>query len=81
MKLEKLIECPHCKGKGRVAHTIGAELKAVRKRAKITLREMGERLGFSFTYINEIERENRRCPPSVLEAYERLGNSKTKNKL
>ena len=50
----------------------GAWLRARRKAAKVTLREMARRLEFSAPYICDVELNRRACSPKIREAYEAL---------
>lgn len=47
--------CPTCGQRWRVL--TGTEARAIRLRAKLTLRQMAERTGYDFTYLSKLENE------------------------
>ena len=50
----------------------GAWLRAKRREAGLTLREMARRLEFSAPYICDVELNRRNCTPEIRAAYEAL---------
>jgi transcriptional regulator with XRE-family HTH domain len=62
--------CPTCGTPQRVID--GQWLRTRRKVARIGLREMARRLGFSAPYISDIELNRRNCSAEILKAYEAL---------
>jgi hypothetical protein len=70
--LNKFVSEP-CRSCGTPQSVInGAWLRARRKAAQLTLREMARRLGFSAPYICDIELNRRHCSQVVRAAYEAL---------
>lgn len=62
--------CPRCGTPCSIVN--GDWLRAQRKRAGITMREMARRLDCSDAYLCDIEHNRRNCLPPVREAYEKL---------
>ena len=60
--------CPAC-GYTRVNHL---SLRLARKRARISLRQMADRLGFTVPYLRDVELGNRNCTEKIKEAYQKL---------
>lgn len=50
----------------------GSWLRAIREDAGITAKAMGQRLGYSASFVASIESEARPCPVAVVSAYEAL---------
>jgi transcriptional regulator with XRE-family HTH domain len=50
----------------------GAWLRQQRQAARITLRDMAKRLGFSAPYICDIELNRRHALPKIVKVYEEL---------
>lgn len=64
------VRCSKC---GRPNGVINGEwLRARRVRARLTLLQMAQRLGFSAVYLSDIERGRRPCTARIREAYEAL---------
>jgi transcriptional regulator with XRE-family HTH domain len=52
--------CPRCGGTG-VLLRYGDELRAARQRAGLSLREVARRLGFTASYLCDLELDRRNC--------------------
>lgn len=52
-----MIPCPRCGGKGEILEdkAVGAEMRAARKKAGLTLWVVGRRLGWSAAYVSDLE--------------------------
>lgn len=63
--------CPRCKGTGRIPdpHAIGAAMKARRIAARLTLREVARRMGFTAPYISDLENGRRPWNDVALARY------------
>lgn len=63
--------CPQC---DRSVRTVinGEWLREARHAAGLTLDDMAKRLGFGKMYLSEIERNEKRATPKILDAYEAL---------
>lgn len=72
MKVGKYADrpCPTCGAPRSIVN--GDWLREQRERARLTLREVARRLGFSAPYISDIELGRRNCTPAILEFYEQL---------
>ena len=62
--------CSRCGAARRVVN--GAWLRQQRQAARITLRDMAKRLGFSAPYICDIELNRRHALPKIVKVYEEL---------
>lgn len=71
-KKKKFIDlpCPHCGSPRSVVD--GAWLRERRELARVTLREMGRRLGVSAPYLCDVEWNRRSRLPNIVKAYEAL---------
>ena len=47
--------CPHCQGTGRVPCVDGWEMQRRRVAARVTLRELGRRMGLPPAYLSDLE--------------------------
>jgi len=62
------MKCKHCGGTGELPNP--AALRQKRKSAGLLLREVAKKLKISPTYLGDIERGARNCPPRVRRFYE-----------
>lgn len=53
----------------RVCVVDGADLRRVRVEAGLSLRAMGKRIGFSASYLRDVELNRRTCTTRIEEAY------------
>jgi DNA-binding XRE family transcriptional regulator len=63
--------CPTC-GDGQIEKVNPVWLRHVREGRGIGLNEMAKRVGISPSYLCDIEKERRGCPPKVEAAYRKL---------
>ncbi|GGJ84517.1 hypothetical protein GCM10010123_12720 [Pilimelia anulata] len=54
--------------------TFGAALRELRRRRGLTLRRLGERAGYDFSYLSQVERGLRPASPALAEACDRTLN-------
>ena len=61
------IKCKTCNGAGEVNDPValGRDLRSARRAADITLRELGDILGYSGAHLCDIEHGRRRCKPAL----------------
>lgn len=71
-RLTKIADCPHCNGKGCKRVLNGAALRSVRELKQISLREMARKLGFSASYISDVELGKRQGTENIAKAYDEL---------
>ena len=64
------VPCPSCGAPDRILN--GIWCANVRKAMGEPQRQFAFRLGYAPSYISDIERNRRNCPPEIREAYERL---------
>jgi transcriptional regulator with XRE-family HTH domain len=50
----------------------GAALREIREQVGLTLQALGQKIGFTVSYLSDIERERRRATPAIVRAYEEL---------
>lgn len=64
--------CPTCGGSGTVEDdaVVGARLRRQRLMARLTMKEVGRRMGFSEGYISDLERGTRGFSPALQRRYE-----------
>lgn len=57
----KLVKCPKCSGTGKIVdqRELGLEMKSLREKSGISLRQLAERLKISAPYLSDMERGNR----------------------
>lgn len=67
----KMKPCPRCQGTGEVIDhaAIGAEMQAKRKASKMTLVQMGNLMGLSFSYICDLEHGRRNWSEELKSKY------------
>ena len=65
--------CPACLGTGKLYSYSGADLRAVRKRAGVSLRDLARRLDLSAGYVCDVELGRRAVTERMLLAYKGLG--------
>lgn len=75
------IKCARCNGSGATFAVDPQSLRASRKRAGISLREVARRLSFSAGYISDIEFGKRACPESIQRAYNGFTKARACHKL
>lgn len=63
--------CSHCGGSGRELDpvAIGQQMRGLRLQAKLTLRTIAGRLGFTAPYISDLERGNRTFSEELVARY------------
>lgn len=72
MKLYTIGKCPGCNGKGKIKIAIPQVLRHLRKKAGMSLEEVGKKIGFSKMYLSDIETGRRRATPEIVGAYQKL---------
>ena len=70
---ERWRRCPKCNGMSEILVTDGATLRATRKRAGLSLRALGERIGVSAAYLCDVEKGARNGTKRVLDGYKKIG--------
>lgn len=71
MRTIRTSKCGYCGGKKK--HVLsGSWMARIRLKAKIGLREMARNLGYSATYIYEIEKGMKPCTEYIRQRYEAL---------
>lgn len=52
------VQCPHCRGSGRLPdwRITGAKVRAARKTKRLSLRELARMVGCSYVYLSNMER-------------------------
>lgn len=71
--------CPHCGGRGKVEFATGDELQLARKNKGLSLRGMGELLGVSHAYVDDLEKGRRSVSSKMAKRwYSALAGRKTK---
>lgn len=67
----KTMPCPKCHGTGAVRddRDVGMEMKARRVEARVSLREMSRRMGFSAPYVSDMEHGRRAWNEERIERY------------
>lgn len=66
------VRCPRCHGSGKIGVFNGAKARTVRERAGLSLRKFGEQVGYSATYLSDIENGHRQPNLTIAQAYGRL---------
>lgn len=75
MKVERtgkpLRMCSHCNGTGtEVDHvSLGLEMAQLRQGAKFTLAQLGRKMGFSISYLSDLEHGRKRWSDEMIENY------------
>lgn len=72
-------QCPTCGGSGTVEDdaAVGQRLRKARKMARLTMKEVGRRMGFTESYLSDLECGKRWFSPILQRRYEealRAGN-------
>lgn len=72
MKVDKFTDqpCPTCGTARSIVNPTW--LRAARESAKLGLRQLADKLGYSAPYLSDVERGRRNCTPRVRKAYEAL---------
>ena len=71
MKLERRV-CPHCRGKGETYEPVPGELRRRRESLKLSLRRVARWLGYSASYLSDIELGKKPAPLTIVSGYEGL---------
>jgi len=71
LRLPRGIQCPRCQGTGVLPdpRLEGAEMRALRERAQLKLRELARRFGLSVGYLSDLELGRRAWNPRMRELY------------
>jgi predicted transcriptional regulator len=65
--------CPTCQGSGQILddRAIGQEMRRLREAAKVSLRGIAAKLGFSAAYVSDLELGNRHWTDDKIQAYKK----------
>lgn len=69
LKLSKVVPCPKCGGKGKLAIVNGEFLREHRQHQGISLREIARRMGLSAAYLSDVELGRRPATAKVVQGY------------
>lgn len=67
----KYAKCPKCNGSGEVIdqRSLGAELRELRERKRLSLRSVAEVMHISAPYLSDMEKGNRAWSPERIEQF------------
>jgi transcriptional regulator with XRE-family HTH domain len=67
----KTLDCPKCGGTGKIPDqkSIGDEMRQLRIHAGISLRSAASKMGFSASYLSDLENGHRNWDEGLVEAF------------
>jgi transcriptional regulator with XRE-family HTH domain len=74
---QPLMPCPACEGTGKVLDPVaaGRQMRALRLKEKLSLREVARRMGISAPYVQDMELGRRNCKGRLIDYLEALSKS------
>ena len=75
----KLKACPKCNGTGKVLDDaeVGLSMKRKRIKAKVSLRDQADRMGYSAMFVCDLEKGRRKWHKDLMQAYRNALDSLT----